>query len=56
MYKYLSQPPGGRRLIQVIQVEISFCADTVIFIVLLIIPKALPVLTHNLIEDCSYIK
>ena len=39
----LSQPLGGRKLIpliiQVIQVEISICAASVISIVLLILPK-----------------
>ena len=38
---------GGKRLLpllrQVIRVEISYCAASVIFIVLLIIPEALPV-------------
>ena len=45
--KGLSQPPAGKRLIhlsrQVIQVEMCYCAATVIFIVLLINPYTLPV-------------
>ena len=46
-FKGQIQPPGGARLLpllrQLIQVAISYCAASVIFIVLLLILKAIPV-------------
>ena len=51
-FTILSQPPGGERLLpllrQVIQVAISYCAASVIFIVSLIIPKTITVCMINL--------
>ena len=49
----LRKPPSGSPLLrQVIQVVISYCAGTVMFIVLLIIPKTLPVLSAKTLMTC----